>query len=443
MTSPLSVRSRPSSVPTLNNPLLRLIWIWCTAVLASGILVNRTIDDELGDSVSHAPPVYLPDGGWALGSVCTSCNIHPGLADVDQAFDQTWHDTTHHPGSASPSIIATFSGSAVYVFNLVANFVRDTTTLTNLTFALDGVLVGQYVHAPDPKGAQILYNVLVYSNTSLSDGLHTLVISPSDDVASLILFDYIVYTVDQETRTTATAPSSAEATTATATPTGTQRSLPSGVSQGTSISPSRSLPLGPIIGGAIAGVVVLAILIAAGVFFYLRRRRRRIQVSSRPAMNQEQTSNDVPPAPSMQERHAADAPVVPPERSHRTGTTGNTLVSPTTPSRSVAVHTATMPSPSPPTSLSAIYAARSRRHADLSERITLLESQIGDPRPALSLGGSVATSTTARSGWSRSTEASEQRRLLDRELRALRSEIAEVRAMLEHERELSNEMRRM
>ncbi|KAI0829009.1 hypothetical protein BC628DRAFT_1189015 [Trametes gibbosa] len=97
------------------------------------LLVNRTIDDQLGDSVTGVQPVYAPEGGWALGSGCTTCNIHPGLVDLAQAFDSTWHDTTHHPGGPEQVIMVEFSGSAVYVFSLIANVVSSTTTLTNLT----------------------------------------------------------------------------------------------------------------------------------------------------------------------------------------------------------------------------------------------------------------------------------------------------------------------
>ncbi|KAH9854312.1 hypothetical protein C2E23DRAFT_726322, partial [Lenzites betulinus] len=160
-----------------------------------GILVNRTIDDQLGDSVTGKQPVYSPaDGVWSQGTQCPRCNIKPGLVDVEQAFDHTWHDALYRPGNPDVVMTATFSGSAVYVFNLIGNAVHLTTTFTNLSFTLDGVAVHNYVHSPDPSGPQILYGVPVYSNASLPDGPHTLEIRTTGKAMAVVLFDYIVYT---------------------------------------------------------------------------------------------------------------------------------------------------------------------------------------------------------------------------------------------------------
>ncbi|EIW63894.1 uncharacterized protein TRAVEDRAFT_110984, partial [Trametes versicolor FP-101664 SS1] len=205
----------PTPYRTLAAPYLFLALAASSFVVVDGVLVNRTIDDNLGDSVTGEQPTYLPDGGWALGSVCTTCNIHPGLVNLNKTFDQTWHDTTHHPGGPDQVITATFSGVAVYVFNIIANTVGATTTLTNLSFTLDGELVGSYLHAPDTS-TDILYNVSVYSNTSLTNGPHTLEIQPTGPFSSLILFDYIAYTVDEEITTSASptqSPSSSPSTT--------------------------------------------------------------------------------------------------------------------------------------------------------------------------------------------------------------------------------------
>lgn len=47
---------------------------------------NRTIDDELGDSVTGALPTYSPQNVWTQGSTCASCFSKPS---VQQAVDHS------------------------------------------------------------------------------------------------------------------------------------------------------------------------------------------------------------------------------------------------------------------------------------------------------------------------------------------------------------------
>jgi hypothetical protein len=56
-------------------------------------LVNRTIDDTFGDSVTGQTPVYLPTTPWA-GPSCTTCAIVPNKS---LAFDGTWTAATYNP----------------------------------------------------------------------------------------------------------------------------------------------------------------------------------------------------------------------------------------------------------------------------------------------------------------------------------------------------------
>ncbi|KAI0326743.1 hypothetical protein GY45DRAFT_1328505 [Cubamyces sp. BRFM 1775] len=159
--------------------------------------MNRSIDDENGDSVTGAKPTYLPDEGWSQGAQCPGCHVHPGLVDVSLAFDQTWHDGTYHPGQPDRVITVSFTGTAVYVYNLIANVIQYTTTLTNLSFSVDGTYIQQYVHAPDGSEAEILYSVLVFSHTGLSNQPHTLEMRATGPNDSLILFDTVLYTVPE------------------------------------------------------------------------------------------------------------------------------------------------------------------------------------------------------------------------------------------------------
>ncbi|KAH9897631.1 hypothetical protein C8Q73DRAFT_364880 [Cubamyces lactineus] len=164
--------------------------------------MNRTVDDQNGDSVTGAMPSYLPDSGWTQGSQCPTCNIYPGLVDVSRAIEQTWHDSTYHPGQPDRVITVSFTGTAVYVYNLIANNVQYTTTLTNLSFSMDGTFMQQYTHTPDAGEAQILYSVPVFSHTNLPNQPHTLEIRANGPSASLILFDALIYTVPDEPTTT-------------------------------------------------------------------------------------------------------------------------------------------------------------------------------------------------------------------------------------------------
>ena len=175
--------------------------IFLYAAIGYCTLINRTIDDELGDSVTGAKPTYLPGGTWKQGTACSICHISSVVNDLSQTFDRTWHDTTHIVGlDEGKSMQATFNGKAVYVFNLIANVVPFTLTVTHLNFYIDGEYVGQYVHAPDlRRGArQVLYRVPVYVNESLESSEHTILMRAEGLESSLVLFDYIVYTTDSD-----------------------------------------------------------------------------------------------------------------------------------------------------------------------------------------------------------------------------------------------------
>ncbi|KAI0714764.1 hypothetical protein C8Q76DRAFT_692784 [Earliella scabrosa] len=166
--------------------------------LVSTALVNYTIDDEYGDSVTGLAPSYLPPNGWSQGSQCGKCIITPAV-HLDQPFASTWHDATFEPGGEERRIQARFTGSAVYVFNLVPNNVpKAQVTYTNLTFFINNTLVGHYVHTPDPSGPQLQYRVPVYVNASLPYADHILDVVAGGTQYSLVLFDSITYTSNSE-----------------------------------------------------------------------------------------------------------------------------------------------------------------------------------------------------------------------------------------------------
>ena len=138
-------------------------------------LINVTIDDHFGDSLTGFIPAYLPnDGSWHVGSpseVCSDCHITPSTLDVSQIYDHTWHDTTYRPGQAPAEVTVNFTGSAVYVFSIVPNFLpNDTITSANISFTLDGTYSDSFVRYPDPNTEIILYNQSIYSTSGLDYG---------------------------------------------------------------------------------------------------------------------------------------------------------------------------------------------------------------------------------------------------------------------------------
>ncbi|TFK88884.1 hypothetical protein K466DRAFT_487976 [Polyporus arcularius HHB13444] len=182
--------------------LLTLLLSGC----AWSISTNRTIDDEKGDSVSGLVPEYTPPGAWHQGSTCSICTVH---LDTEQVLDGTWHDTTHSPDDPEPrSITMRFNGTAVYVYNVIPNTIANTNTGTNLTFAIDGALVGTFTHTPS-SSTEFDYNTPVHSSTDLKNQEHTLVIQTVGDTSpSLILFDYVVYTFTDDSDSPASTSSS-------------------------------------------------------------------------------------------------------------------------------------------------------------------------------------------------------------------------------------------
>ena len=204
MHSPTSWRLRATFPLALLNILLTAL------PSVAGPPTNRTIDDEKGDSVSGLKPEYSPPGSWQQGSTCTACFVH---LDPSQAFDSSWHDSTFHPNTqVPPTITLRFNGTAVYVYNALANSVPLADTLTNLTFTLDGATVGTFVHEPT-SSTLFDYNILVFKDQSLKNMEHELVIQATGDTrAALTLFDYVVYTFVDDSLPTSSGLTSVPAT---------------------------------------------------------------------------------------------------------------------------------------------------------------------------------------------------------------------------------------
>ena len=235
-----------------------------------------------------SPPTYLPQDNktWHAGTPtenCTICAIQPSELAVDQILDQTWHHGTYFIGTPI-SVEVTFTGTAVYVYNVVPNTLPGADTQVNISFAIDGETVGTFFH-PNDSSSIILYNHLVYSHASLSNTPHTLVMSASGDQESLIFFDYLLFTTDVDNPSSSPTSSTAPTTSSLEPSTAHSPTLSGTTDTGSSIpSASSKSSNTAVIGGAIGGAAAL-LLVTALIFLYLRRRRRgRILHPNAPSM---------------------------------------------------------------------------------------------------------------------------------------------------------------
>ncbi|KAF9463488.1 hypothetical protein BDZ94DRAFT_1163882 [Collybia nuda] len=155
-------------------------------------VINRTIDDEFGDSATGEKPIFLPStqGIWA-GEECGGCRVQPDRA---LAFKGTWKAATYR--NEEPGGKFTLTGTAIYVFFITGNQIAGgiITTLTECNFTLDGQQASFYRHIPD-QTTILNYNVLAFSRENLPNVDHTLKASTEGvDHHVFVNFDYAIYT---------------------------------------------------------------------------------------------------------------------------------------------------------------------------------------------------------------------------------------------------------
>nr|VWO99248.1 AidA [Ganoderma boninense] len=185
----------------INQFRLNLLFLSLLFTPVCSRLVNVTVDDTFGDPTSGGCLQYLAgtDDAWNAGCPtknCGDCHIGPQNLNLSQIYKQTWHDSTLFAGEPPIAITVQFTGSAVYVFNILPNTISGTITTADIAFSIDEESVGHFTRSPD-SSSTVLYNQLVYSNTTLSDGPHTLVMTPNSN--STILFDYLIYSAEDDT----------------------------------------------------------------------------------------------------------------------------------------------------------------------------------------------------------------------------------------------------
>ncbi|KAJ6626894.1 hypothetical protein B0H10DRAFT_1941511 [Mycena sp. CBHHK59/15] len=225
------------------------------------VLVNVTIDDTKGDSLTGASVSYDPPDAWNSAASCNSpsCTAQP---DPTRLVDETWHESQPRP-------LTSTQGSAVYVYCALSRSSVSPVGNSDMSFYIDGVLTGSFSQFAIGS-AGFDYSVPVYSNPSIPPGVHTLMIQNGhvDGYKALLILDYIVYSYDDGKP----APASSGSDNA-STPTSSGSASPA---TSTSASPAPRGASGTTL--AVAGVLSFAVvLLVAGLIFFVYRRRRQRQ----------------------------------------------------------------------------------------------------------------------------------------------------------------------
>jgi len=232
---------------------------------STALLVNTTIDDDGVDPNTGLGITYSPASLWERGQVCTTCNARP---DPSVALLGTWHDSTYHIGQPVISASAQFQGSALYVYCILAPITPNTETDSYMSMFIDHELVGMFIQSP--AQVTIYTSTLVYQNTSIPSGSHFFELqngnTKSTTVGSLMLFDYLVYSHD-DNETSSTTPS---------TPTGSMPTQPNASNAATNITGGSASGLSTRIIIPVVVVAAVLIIILLLVIAWLWRKRRRV-----------------------------------------------------------------------------------------------------------------------------------------------------------------------
>ncbi|KAM6500193.1 hypothetical protein JOM56_003207 [Amanita muscaria] len=176
-----------------HQTLLVLLFCWSSC---RAVLVNRFIDDSLGDSVTGFKPIYNPPGSWA-DQTCSSCPIQP---DRSLAYAGTWTAATYTPQVQNLSITLQFTGTQILVYFILPNANQHGTSVTTNTyvdFTMDGTYICNYTHTPDMSTYNMNYNTTVFNMIGLGNTPHQLVISTHNvPYNSYLNFDYAMYTTE-------------------------------------------------------------------------------------------------------------------------------------------------------------------------------------------------------------------------------------------------------
>ncbi|EGN92650.1 hypothetical protein SERLA73DRAFT_156901 [Serpula lacrymans var. lacrymans S7.3] len=159
--------------------------------------INITVDD-------NGPFVYKPQALWH--SSTTSSRSIQRAAEL--AYHGTWHYimnapslplAEYHEDINSADVPVTvefnFTGSAVYLYSSLPLGNTSPSSLVNLTYSLDDVYAGRYIHDGSRFAAGVTHNVAIVSRSGLENRFHSLRVDVGR--GSVFFFDYAVYTEER------------------------------------------------------------------------------------------------------------------------------------------------------------------------------------------------------------------------------------------------------
>ncbi|KAF8326945.1 hypothetical protein F5887DRAFT_925011 [Amanita rubescens] len=215
---------------------LNLLFLFLLVCTVWARLVNISIDDTYGDLATGQKPVYQPTGTgspWYYSANCVpgipGCYVAP---DTSLAFNGTWTAGSYDPLSYNTTginITLSFTGVSIWLFFIISN--------TGNATASTGSNIQTFSEAFDT--AIMLASSML--GTGLDNSQHELVIWTKGVNQTNLIFDYAIYTGTQTAKTYIS---------------------------------SSNLKLKTVIGCALGGLALIALLLALAFRF---RRSRRAQ----------------------------------------------------------------------------------------------------------------------------------------------------------------------
>ncbi|KAH9885460.1 hypothetical protein C8Q73DRAFT_304830 [Cubamyces lactineus] len=276
------------------------------AALYAGVLSSDHLVDDTDPKI-----IYSPSNGWSQDTTCMTCDTYPSSS---KAQNGTWHNINTSTEVEDPKASFTFTGTGVRVYAILPAYSASEDPNvpiihTDTTFFLDNIVQGLSYEYYPPVGADYQYHHLIFNSSNLAYGEHTLMILPSWDDVTVLLLDYIVYTVPdsmtssptQSTLTsgnstrisgldTAKTPQPQSSTLTTSATTHASSGAPVSASIKPSGSSKSSAPTTPVVVGAVAGSLVFLICLLAAVVYLLcmrSARKRLVTVASHTTIPQD------------------------------------------------------------------------------------------------------------------------------------------------------------
>ncbi|KAJ7150600.1 hypothetical protein C8R46DRAFT_1123721 [Mycena filopes] len=313
-------------------------------------LTNLTIDDSdlsyfTWTQDTGSPQAKIPWAAVSPSTPCGYCSAQPQTTDIS---NQTWHD-----GGNNSAGSLTFQGSAVYIYGI------DLDNPANISFELDGDTAPFHYYA---GSEQFVFRSLFFMTANLAANLnHTVswVLHATKTNGTTALFDYAVVSVGESS----IAPSASA----------------SGSQSSSSASPShKKSKAGPIAGGIVGGLALIAV-VTLGLVFLSRRRNNRMVGTAveepRPFVEHASPVTDTAPGNSKTLDVAWNNPAPGSNDSNPTST-----APPTAAARSTT-ELSTIPVSSVGRATDATTSAPSSRERELEGRLAFLEAQVGQHLP--------------------------------------------------------------